>query len=480
MTFKKFMSATGVPERTLRRMIANGELKPAQHNPKGKPSYFDEQNVATAKALYEDLKHGKKSPTKAAENKTNDVEAAPVAELKIDLEFQQLIPPLSDNERNQLEANILRDGIQDPLKVWQGVIVDGHNRYSIAQKHGLTFKTTELHFDDRDAVKQWIVMNQFGRRNINRYSRGELALKLEATYTDRAKSNQGARNDLVATAETNNLLANLPKSSAVNTRDELAKIAGVSPRLLGTIKYLVDNATEEIKIALRNDAFTINAAYEAVKAGAMTVDDVTEFKTHKEKSAPKSQHTEEPARPPVENPPTNDSDDAGKIFVGNKPIDSLKSIVVPDDDSEQSNTPSEDNHPHELESKPAIVPNDDNVVTAAQIDKPTAIFNREEALSFLETSLDCIELFGGFIDEQKQKNFLQSLVEYWHELEKYFPNAQKLMATANHIMSLVDEIARNTADLAVKVTIEIDRLKAEADEKKSPAQDTDRKDTYDE
>ena len=56
--------------------------------------------------------------------------------LKIDPEFQGKIPPLTFEELNQLEANILRDGrIINPIIVWQGLIVDGHNRFIIAKKH---------------------------------------------------------------------------------------------------------------------------------------------------------------------------------------------------------------------------------------------------------------------------------------------------------------------------------------------------------
>lgn len=56
--------------------------------------------------------------------------------LKTDPEFQSKIPLLTFEELNQLEANILRDGrILNPIIVWEGLIVDGHNRYTIAKKH---------------------------------------------------------------------------------------------------------------------------------------------------------------------------------------------------------------------------------------------------------------------------------------------------------------------------------------------------------
>ena len=54
--------------------------------------------------------------------------------LKIDPEFQSQIPPLTDDEFKQLEENILKEGkLLSPLIVWNNTLVDGHNRYTIAQ-----------------------------------------------------------------------------------------------------------------------------------------------------------------------------------------------------------------------------------------------------------------------------------------------------------------------------------------------------------
>ena len=71
--------------------------------------------------------------------------------LKIDPEFQGKIPPLTFEELNQLEANILRDGrIINPIIVWEGLIVDGHNRFIIAKKHPeIPFTVHETEFANR-------------------------------------------------------------------------------------------------------------------------------------------------------------------------------------------------------------------------------------------------------------------------------------------------------------------------------------------
>ena len=82
--------------------------------------------------------------------------------LKIDPEFQGKIPPLTFEELNQLEANILRDGrIINPIIVWQGLIVDGHNRYTIAKKHPeIPFTVHEKEFASRYEAIIWICKNQ--------------------------------------------------------------------------------------------------------------------------------------------------------------------------------------------------------------------------------------------------------------------------------------------------------------------------------
>ena len=89
-------------------------------------------------------------------------------DLKIDPEFAEKIPPLTPEEFEQLEANILADGsVLSPLIVWNGVIVDGHNRYKIIQTHPeISYTTHEKEFSDRYEAISWICKNQLGRRNL--------------------------------------------------------------------------------------------------------------------------------------------------------------------------------------------------------------------------------------------------------------------------------------------------------------------------
>lgn len=65
--------------------------------------------------------------------------------LRIDKGFKELIRPLFKNEYLQLEANLIADGCREPIAVWNGVIVDGHNRYKICSEHSISLRHRCFH-----------------------------------------------------------------------------------------------------------------------------------------------------------------------------------------------------------------------------------------------------------------------------------------------------------------------------------------------
>jgi hypothetical protein len=129
----------------------------------------------------------------------------------IDDEFRSLIPKLSDKEYHQLEENILTDGCRDPLVVWpvdgnedkEYVLIDGHNRYEICDRHGIAFETIQYEFADRDSVKLWIIQNQFGRRNISYFDRARLALKYKEIIDRQNTNKQNKKNIWISAARRN-------------------------------------------------------------------------------------------------------------------------------------------------------------------------------------------------------------------------------------------------------------------------------------
>ena len=88
--------------------------------------------------------------------------------VEIDPEFRSMIPPLRDEERQQLEANILAEGCRDPLVIWMPgrVLLDGHNRYDICTNRDIEFKTFAIELPSREAAADRVDANQLGRRNL--------------------------------------------------------------------------------------------------------------------------------------------------------------------------------------------------------------------------------------------------------------------------------------------------------------------------
>jgi hypothetical protein len=115
--------------------------------------------------------------------------------LKIDTEFQNLIPPLSSEEKLQLEANLKEFGCLDPLIVWQGkdILLDGHNRYEICIREQIPYNIVEIDIADREAALSWIANHQLGRRNITpeiaSYLRGKRYLNLRGDRADNLRQN---------------------------------------------------------------------------------------------------------------------------------------------------------------------------------------------------------------------------------------------------------------------------------------------------
>ena len=111
----------------------------------------------------------------------------------------------------------------------------------------------------RDRAKEWILRNQFGRRNLNPMQRAELALKLEPLIAARAKQKQREHG---GTAPGQSLRQN---SEEVSTKKELAKVAGVSHDTLSRAKAILENADPETVASVRSGKKSINEAYKFVR-----------------------------------------------------------------------------------------------------------------------------------------------------------------------------------------------------------------------
>ncbi len=187
-----------------------------------------------------------------------------IKDLTIDKEFEELLPVLSPEELEELEKSILQYGMLDSIKIWQEpdtgkwIIIDGHNRYKILKKHNIEWHywqdykiLTEL--ETREDVKQWMLEQQLGRRNLTETERYEIVQKFKNVFQKKAKENQslGGKGS-----------ANLPK---VDTRKEMSKAVGVSEGTYSKLDKVMQSANEEVKQQLREKKISIDRAYQEIK-----------------------------------------------------------------------------------------------------------------------------------------------------------------------------------------------------------------------
>lgn len=187
-------------------------------------------------------------------------------DLVVDKEFDGLLPVLTLEESERLEQSILKNGMLDPIKVWEEpgtgryVIIDGHNRYRILKKHNISLKYWEdykiMYADElqnRDEVKQWMLEQQLGRRNLSEAERYEIVQKFKSVFEKKAKENQSSGGKG---------MANLSK---VNTRKEMAKAVGVSEGTYQKMDKVMQSDNEDLKQQLREKKVSVDKAYREMK-----------------------------------------------------------------------------------------------------------------------------------------------------------------------------------------------------------------------
>ena len=180
-------------------------------------------------------------------------------------EMAELLPPLTGEQLAALEADILKNGCYSPVIVNEDmVIVDGHNRQRLCEQHGLPYQMAVFSFESMLEAKQWALDTQKGRRNLDKWELGKIALRLKPDIEARAKANQSAGGQAFRPSETAEegltTLSNLP-SAPVSTRKELADTVGIGEVTMGKVMQIDEHAPAAVREALDSGDLSINQGY---------------------------------------------------------------------------------------------------------------------------------------------------------------------------------------------------------------------------
>lgn len=123
-------------------------------------------------------------------------------------ELRDLIPPLHDMELEQLHRSIdSTSGPETPLKVWKekNILIDGHHRYAYCTEKGYDYDVQYESFINIDAVKDYMILHQLGRRNVDpktaSYLRGKLYKNRKQSVGGQSPKGVGQNDPPTSTAE---------------------------------------------------------------------------------------------------------------------------------------------------------------------------------------------------------------------------------------------------------------------------------------
>ena len=179
-------------------------------------------------------------------------------------EMAQLLPPLTGEQLAALETDLLANGCYSPIIVNEDMaIIDGHNRYELCVKHDIPYKMVVFSFTDMLEAKQWALDTQKGRRNLDKWELGKIALKLKPDIEARAKENMSlggqAYHPSNVEEEGFSNSQNLPP--AVNTTKELAEAVGIGQQTMSRVIQIDEHAPAPIREALDSGDLSINQGY---------------------------------------------------------------------------------------------------------------------------------------------------------------------------------------------------------------------------
>ena len=185
-------------------------------------------------------------------------------------ELKAYIDPLTPEEHDALERSILAEGCRDALVLWGDVLVDGHNRYGICQKHGLPFQTVQnTRFQSMEDVHLWMIDQHLGRRSVSDFQRGVLALRKREIVAERraraaatfvAGNAEAKTQPEESSATATPAAASVPPPEDLSSREAIARAARLSSSQVVMIEKIQKQAAPELVAAVKSGTISLNAA----------------------------------------------------------------------------------------------------------------------------------------------------------------------------------------------------------------------------
>ena len=187
-------------------------------------------------------------------------------EVKINLEYQKLLPKLPQEEYEALKESVKTEGQHYPITVnKEGIILDGHHRFQICEELELTPKYEVKQFPSVLHEKKFVIESNLLRRQLTTFQRFEMSLPL-------LEIERGLAKERMLLGKEDPTL-NLEEGEAV---EKVAPLAGISPALYYQCLWLEKNALKEELEGLRSSEKAISNLYKETKRYLTKIEETKE------------------------------------------------------------------------------------------------------------------------------------------------------------------------------------------------------------
>ena len=158
-------------------------------------------------------------------------------------ELSKAFPPMTDEEYQDLKDSIENIGVQQPIVIYEGKIIDGWHRYNAANDVGMPCPEVELEndIDPRD----FVIANNKARRHL---TKSQIALSYTKVY-------QWNPSGVTRSA----------LSAHLKTSQELADLSGASKRTIVQAKQVLRDGDEEVVKAVESGKISAKRGAEIAK-----------------------------------------------------------------------------------------------------------------------------------------------------------------------------------------------------------------------
>jgi len=185
--------------------------------------------------------------------------------LRLNPEYEMLLPKMSDEEFSELKASIKSEGQHYPIIVNEDLeVLDGHHRYRACMELGIEPDFEVRKFDDKLIEKKFVIETNLRRRHLNNFQLVELAVPLLEIEKALAKKRQSKGGKNGQNAELGLRAENLKPELKAKTTEVVAKKAGVSTRTFERGKKILERASEDDKQKLREGKASITKVYSEI------------------------------------------------------------------------------------------------------------------------------------------------------------------------------------------------------------------------